>query len=106
MARMTMGQWREQLGDAVALEEAPRKLGVPSMALLRAVKTGKVPLHTFRAADGRVFRMVKAGDVQAYQGRMAPGSQGGGAADTDRDSPQPAITMEGMKAAFKEMAES
>lgn len=91
MAKITMGQWRQQLGDAVPLEEAPRRLGVNSMQLLRAVKTGKVPLHTFRAADGRVFRMVKTADVQAF---LAEGEL------------KPVITMEGMKAAFKEMAES
>lgn len=87
-----MGQWREKLGDAVALEDAPHKLGMPSMTLLKAVKTGKVPLHTFRAADGRVFRMVKTRDVQQYQAKPP--------------ADQPAITIEGMKAAFKEMAES
>lgn len=92
MARMTLGQWRQQLGDAVHLEEAPRKLGLPSMQLLRGVNTGKVPLHTFRAADGRIFRMVKTRDVQAYRNSDA--------------AAKPVITMEGMKAAFKEMAES
>lgn len=91
MAQMTMGQWRQRLGDAVALEEAPSKLGMPSMQVLRAVNAGKVPLHTFRAADGRVFRMVKTRDLQAYQAQQAA---------------KPVITMDGMKAAFKEIAES
>lgn len=86
-----MGQWRQRLGDAVALEEAPKKLGMPSMQVVRAVNSGKVPLHTFRAADGRVFRMVRTRDLQAYQ---------------QQPKSQPAITMEGMKAAFKQMAES
>jgi|GEM_PF-2053690 len=96
MAQMTMGQWRKQLGEAVELERAPYKLGLPAMQLLRAVKTGKVPLHTFRAADGRVFRMVKTRDVQQYQANT-----------TAAPAPtQPAITMDGMKAAFREMAES
>ena len=105
MAQMTMGQWRQRLGDAVALEQAPRQFGLTSMQMLRAVKTGKVPLHTFRAADGRVFRMVKTRDLQAYQALRdtaappTPAPQPGAA-------PQPAITMDGMKAAFRAMAES
>ena len=100
MARMTMGQWRQRLGDAIALEQAPRQSGLTSMQVLRAVKTGKVPLHTFRATDGRVFRMVKTRDLQAYQANAA------GAPLPEQQPPQPQITMEGMKAAFREMAES
>ncbi|MEM6260072.1 MAG: hypothetical protein AAGI37_17495 [Planctomycetota bacterium] len=99
MARMTMGQWRRRLGEAVALEEAPKLSGLSSMQVLRAVKTGKVPLHTFRAADGRVFRMVKTRDLQAYQSH-AP------AQPTEPATKQPQVTMEGMKAAFREMAGS
>lgn len=91
MPKMTLGQWRQTLGDAVALEEAPARLNVPAMQLLRGVNTGKVPLYTFRAADGRVFRMVKASDVKQYQASAAA---------------KPVITIDGMKAAFKQMAES
>jgi len=103
MAQMTMGQWRRRLGDAVELEQAPRHSGMSSMQVLRAVKTGKVPLHTFRAADGRVFRMVKTRDLQAYQSQNPE-------ADTPTapkpQTPQPEITMDGMKAAFRKMAGS
>ena len=100
MAQMTMGQWRSKLGDAVALEQAPKQTGLTSMQVLRAVKTGKVPLHTFRAADGRVFRMVKTRDLQQYQSQAPPP-----AAELPTQ-PEPQITMEGMKAAFREMAGS
>lgn len=101
MARMTMGQWRQRLGDAVALEQAPRQFGLTSMQMLRAVKSGKVPLHTFRAADGRVFRMVKTRDLQAYQ------QQASAPAPTQQVQPKkPALTMDGMRAAFREMAGS
>ena len=94
MARMTLGQWRKRLGDAVPLEAGARSsCSMPSMQVIQAVNRGKVPLHTFRAADGRVFRMVRTRDLEKYK------SQG--------DATPPAtITMEGMKAAFKEMAES
>lgn len=100
MAKMTMGQWRSKLGDAVALEQAPKQFGLTSMQVLRAVKTGKVPLHTFRASDGRVFRMVKTRDLQQYQ------SQGTAPAAAEPTQPEPQITMAGMKAAFREMAGS
>ena len=93
MPRMSMKQWRQKLGDAVALEDAPRQAGMPSMQVLRAVNSGKVPLHTFRAADGRVFRMVRTRDLEHYKAQPSTAQQ-------------PAITMDGMKAAFKQMAES
>lgn len=101
MAQMTMGQWRSKLGEAVALEQAPRQSGLTSMQVLRAVKTGKVPLHTFRAADGRIFRMVKTSDLQAYRARPEAAAEAILPA-----APQPTITMDGMKAAFREMADS
>ena len=104
MARMTMGQWRSRLGDAVALEQAPRLTGMSSMQVLKAVKTGKVPLHTFRASDGRVFRMVKTRDLQAYreqEAAAAPPEQQAGPT-----TQKPEITMEGMRAAFREMSKS
>jgi len=91
MAKISMGQWRAKLGEAVTLEEAPTKTGMPSMQILKAVRTGRVPLHTFRAADGRVFRMIRTRDIEAYRAQLAA---------------QPVITIEGMKAAFKEMAEN
>ncbi|MEM9345752.1 MAG: hypothetical protein AAGB26_03950 [Planctomycetota bacterium] len=111
MARMTMGQWRRRLGEAVALEEAPKLSGLSSMQVLRAVKTGKVPLHTFRAADGRVFRMVKTRDLQAYQAQapaLTPGQSSTAEHMTQsaKQAAQPQITMDGMRAAFREMANS
>ena len=100
MAQMTMGQWRRRLGDAISLEQAPTQTGLTSMQVLRAVKSGKVPLHTFKASDGRVFRMVKTRDLQAYQTQApAPLPQA-------KVTPKPKITMDGMKAAFREMAGS
>ena len=100
MAQMTMGQWRRKLGDAIALEQAPDHSGMSSIQVLRAVKTGKVPLHTFRASDGRVFRMVKTRDLQAFQ------EQNPEIASSSSPAPQnlqPQITMQGMKAALREM---
>lgn len=100
MAQMTMRQWRRRLGEVIALEQAPTQSGLTSMQVLRAVKSGKVPLHTFKASDGRVFRMVKTRDLQAYQ------SQAPAPVPKPQAALEPAITMEGMKAAFREMAGS
>lgn len=91
MAKMTLGQWKATLGDAIQLELAPGKCGIHPMQLVKGINAGKVKLHTFRGSDGRVFRMVKIKDVIAYR---------------DSAGAKPVITMEGMKAAFKEMAES
>jgi hypothetical protein len=99
-----MGQWRTKLGDAIELEQAPKHSGLTSMQVLRAVKTGKVPLHTFRAADGRVFRMVKTRDLQAYQSQSPEADPPQSA--TPQQNLKPEITMDGMKAAFRKMAGS
>ena len=91
MARMSLRQWKDALGQHVALERVPAELGVPSMQVIRAVNRGQLKMHTFRAADGRVFRAVRVRDLTAYHEQtVAP----------------PAITMDGMKRAFSEMAEA
>ncbi|XAM00583.1 hypothetical protein OT109_04165 [Phycisphaeraceae bacterium D3-23] len=92
MATMTMRQWKEALGEHVALEQVPRELGLPSMQVIRAVNQGELRMHTFRASDGRVFRAVRVRDLLAYRERLA--------------HPAPEVTMEGMKRAFAEMAEA
>ena len=55
MARMSLRQWKDALGQHVALERVPAELGVPSMQVIRAVNQGRLKMHTFRAADGRVL---------------------------------------------------
>lgn len=89
MARMSLRQWKDALGQHVALERVAAELGVPSMQVIRAVNQGRLKMHTFRAADGRVFRAVRMRDLAAYHEQMvAP----------------PTITVDGMKRAFSEMA--
>ncbi|MFI4859258.1 MAG: hypothetical protein ACIAXF_01115 [Phycisphaerales bacterium JB063] len=92
MATMTMRQWKQALGEHIALEQVPRETGLPSMQIIRAVNQGELRMHTFRASDGRVFRVVRRSDLQAYRDRLA--------------NPLPEVTMEGMKRAFLEMAEA
>lgn len=92
MPQMSMKQWKQALGQALPLEQVPTTLDMPSMQVLKAVNDGQLRLHTFRATDGRVFRMVRTRDLEAYQQRL--------------NEPRPQITMEGMKRAFREMAES
>lgn len=90
MATMTMRQWKDALGQHVALEQVPRELGVPSMQVIRAVNKGHLRMHTFRASDGRVFRAVRTRDLLAFRELL--------------EQPAPAVTMEGMKRAFSEIA--
>lgn len=92
MATMTMRQWKQALGEHIALEQVPRETGLPSMQIIRAVNQGELRMHTFRASDGRVFRVVRLSDLRAYRDRLA--------------NPLPEVTMEGMKRAFLEMAEA
>ncbi|MEM6553302.1 MAG: hypothetical protein AAF750_14390 [Planctomycetota bacterium] len=88
--RMTYGQWRASLGDAVELERVPKLLGMPPMLVASAVKAGRLRVSTFRAGDGRAFRMVRRSDVLAFR---------------DGVQAKPLITMEGLRRAFQTMAE-
>lgn len=92
MAQMTLGQWRAALGPHEMLERVPSVLGVPSMAVIRAVNTGRLRLHTFRASDWRVLRAVRVRDLERYRARL--------------NEPAPEVTVEGMKRAFEEIAAS
>lgn len=91
MPRMSMKQWKMNLGPAVPLEQVPAELEVPSIQVLKAVNDGRLRTHAFRAIDGRVFRMVRTRDLEAYQQRLS--------------DPAPPITMDGMKRAFAEMVD-
>ncbi|MEM1353865.1 MAG: hypothetical protein AAGC44_01685 [Planctomycetota bacterium] len=91
MPQMSMKQWKMQLGQALPLEEVPAAVDQPSMQVLKAVNDGRLRTHAFRAVDGRVFRMVRTRDLEAYQQRLV--------------EPAPQITMEGMKRAFSEMVD-
>lgn len=90
MATMSLRQWKDALGQHVALERVPAELGVPSMQVIRAVNQGRLKMHTFRASDGRVFRAVRVRDLASYQQQAA--------------APLPEMTVDGMKRAFSEMA--
>ena len=92
MPRMSMKQWKQSLGESLPLERVPDALEMPSMQVLKAVNDGRLKLHTFRAVDGRVFRMVRTRDLSAYRERL--------------DQPKPQVTMDGMKRAFRAMTES
>ena len=90
MARMSLGQWRAALGPHLALEAVPTELGIPGMQVVRAVNQGRLRIHTFRAADGRVFRAVRQRDLEGYRTRA--------------QTAEPPITLDGMTRAFEEIA--
>ena len=90
MPTMTMKQWKTALGRHIPLEQVPDSLGMPQMQVLQAVNSGKLRMHTFKSGDGRVFRMVRTRDIEAYKQLAA----------------RPKITLAGMKRAFEEMIET
>jgi len=89
---MSMKQWKNALGDHLPLSRVPHEIGQPSIKIVKAIKTGRLRLHTFKAGDGRVFQAVRTRDLDAYKQYL--------------ENPQPEITIEGMKRAFREMADS
>ena len=44
----------------------PKLLGIPAEKVTQAIRRRVLPVHTFRAENGRVFRMVRLRDFQVY----------------------------------------
>lgn len=87
---MTMGQWIESLGDAVPLEDCPRVLKMSPITVRHAVQQGELRVSTFRAVDGRVFRMVRRSDLVLYK---------------KHQHTRPALSLEGMGRALNRWIE-
>ena len=62
--RMTFKQWQEKLGKSMSIQVVPDALNLQPHEVGRLIKQGHLPLHTFRADDGRVYRMVRSRDVR------------------------------------------
>lgn len=65
--RLTYGQWRRRLGPVVELEDLPEALGINRKAAAKAIGMGELTFHSFRAVDGRVFRVVTKREVDRYR---------------------------------------
>jgi len=85
--KMTLRQWSTWLGDAVHLAEAPRAAVLPTLEIARAIRRGALRVREFRAEDGRVFRMIRRAELDAYA------------------ASRPRLTLEGMQRAFASLAE-
>jgi hypothetical protein len=70
--RMTLGQWQEKLGDAMSIYMVPEALNLEPHEVGRLVQKGHLPLHTFRADDDRVYRMVRKRDVKIVKVTLRP----------------------------------
>ena len=84
---MTLRQWMTSLGDAIPLADAPQASGLPALELARGIRRGELAVREFRAEDGRVFRMIRKADLDKFA------------------EARPRITLEGMKHAFRHLAE-
>ncbi|MAE65445.1 MAG: hypothetical protein CMJ18_14335 [Phycisphaeraceae bacterium] len=70
--KLTLKQWCAALGAVVPLDLVPMLLGVSAGEIGRSVRRGALRVFTFRADNGRVFRMVRRVDLDRYR-RRAPG---------------------------------
>ena len=59
-------QWYRQVDEPVPLHFVPDLLKVSRAQVARAVKAGKLRVLTFRADNGKVYRMVPRLDLKLY----------------------------------------
>lgn len=64
--RTTYKQWYANLGETVLLTLVPELLGIPAEKVTQAIRRRELSVHTFRAENDRVFRMVRLRDLQVY----------------------------------------
>lgn len=67
---MTYGMFKERIGDAVELRQAPGLLDLSPAEVGALVRRKKLPVHTFRTPDGVMIRMVRRSDLRALRASM------------------------------------
>jgi len=70
--RMTFGQWRRSLGEAITLADAAMAVGQPVAALAQAAARGDLAVHRFDGADGRSYFLVRVEDLLWWRRRATP----------------------------------
>lgn len=70
--KMTLGMWKRQLGEAVALHQTPELLGIPAAQVGRLVKRKSLPVYSFRLPQGPVIRMVRRHDLDMVKKSLTP----------------------------------
>ncbi|MCE9589182.1 MAG: hypothetical protein K8S99_01515 [Planctomycetes bacterium] len=63
---MTFRQWYASLREPVHADFVPEILEISREEFLRAVRDGRLPIRTFRAGDGRVFRLIESPYIRLY----------------------------------------
>jgi hypothetical protein len=63
---MSYRQWRLRIDPAMPLNMVEQYLGIDRQALVKGIAAGRLPVHTFRSADGRTFRMVRLVHVYRF----------------------------------------
>ena len=67
---MTYGKFKQRIGDAVELRQAPDLLGLTPGEVGSLVKRKALPVHTFRTPDGLTIRMVRRIDLSLLKASM------------------------------------
>jgi len=65
--QMSYRQWMSEIAPAVPLNLVHRVLNLQPEEVAHDASTGKLPVQTFRAGDGRVFQMVRLQDAMTYR---------------------------------------
>ena len=68
--KMSLGAWKRWLGDAVALQLAPRELGMTPAQVGALVKRNALTVHSFRVPQGPVIRMVRRSELDLVKASM------------------------------------
>jgi len=69
---ISFGRWKRSLGKALPLRRAPQELGLTARQVGALVKRGSLPVHSFKAPSGAVFRMVRRCDLELIRASMKP----------------------------------
>lgn len=67
--QITLWQWFRRLGDPVPVDMIGPLLKIEPAEVSAAIRTGQLPVHTFKAATGRIFRVVRFEDVDQFRKR-------------------------------------
>ena len=67
---MTLGAWKQRVGDAIELRRVPEALGLTPAQVGSLVKRKALPIQTFRTPDGIAIRMVRRSDLSMVKASM------------------------------------
>lgn len=67
---MTLGTWKQRVGDAVELRRVPGILGLTPSQVGSLVRRKTMPVQTFKTPDGIVVRMVRRSDLDMVKASM------------------------------------